>query len=157
MRRELSGERFQELAERVGLGQGGGGRVGQGGVGGGLGEAFGVHEQRASGVVGSDHPRVRRRVPGPGADLDERVEVGGGQPGGIWARRVEHGVQPGGIGAMSLWVGRGRRAHGREEGAVSVVVELAPVQVADVGEPVRVQEECAEQGLLGVVHRPGRR
>ncbi len=75
VRGELCGERVQELSERVGLGQGAGGRVGQGGVGGGLGEAFGVREQCAASVIGSDHSRVRRRVPGPGADLDEGVEV----------------------------------------------------------------------------------
>ncbi|MEV0116620.1 hypothetical protein AB0H77_25815 [Streptomyces sp. NPDC050844] len=36
VRGELPGERVQELSERVGLGQGAGGRVGQGGVGRGL-------------------------------------------------------------------------------------------------------------------------
>ena len=44
----------------------------------GLDEAFGGPLLTAAGVFGLDHPCVGRCVAGPGADLDEGVQVRGG-------------------------------------------------------------------------------
>ncbi len=52
--------------------------------------------------------------------------------------------------------GEGEGADGVEERAVAGVTEVLRPQVADVGAPVRLEEERAEEGLFGVVRGPGR-
>ncbi len=153
VRGEPAQQRVQETGQGVAPGQDGGGRVGQRPVGGGPGEALGVLAQGAAGVVDFDHPGVGRRVPGPGTPVHETVQIGGGQPGRLRARRVEDTAQPHRGRAVLVGAGHGSGAHRRVQGAVGRVAEMLGSQRAESVQAGGLEEEGAEQGLLGVVHR----
>lgn len=71
----------------------------------GLDEVFGGRLQAAAGVLGLDHACVGRCVAGPGAYLDEGVQVGGGQSARLFASQGEDAVEPFGVLGMLGGIG----------------------------------------------------
>ncbi len=122
----------------------------------GLEEAFGGRLQTAAGMFGLDHPRVGRRVAGPGADLDEGVQVRGGQSAHLLSSRGEHAVEPLGVlcvlGRVGQWQGGDRGVQGGVRGGG----ERVGGDAGHVVQAVRIKKERAEEGLLDVEHRLGR-
>jgi hypothetical protein len=138
--------------ESIGCGKGRGHGLRERDVPRGQGQPFCVGAQGAAGMLGLDHSRVRGRVEGPGAYLDQRVQVGGGQAARVLACGGEYRVQPAGVLGVLGRVGGRQVADRGEQGAVGVVGERAGLDPGDVGETVGFEEEGAEEGLLGVVH-----
>lgn len=93
---------------------------------------------------------------GPGADLDEGVQVGGGESARLLPACGEHAVEP--LGVLRVLGGVGRRQGGDRgvQGGVRGGGERVGGDAGHVAEAVRFEEEGAEEGLLDVEHRLGR-
>lgn len=133
MRGELCGEGVQDAADVVGHAECRGSRVGHARVRCGGRETLGVGAQNSAGIVGADHPGVRRRVLGQRAELDEGVKVGGVQAGSVRTRMVQNCVEPGGVLGVVGRVGRRECADRGEQGGVGVAVEVVSDQRLGVG------------------------
>lgn len=95
--REAMGDVVHDSGERVGLGEHRLDGVRKGDVVDGVDETFGRRLQAAAGAFGLDHPGIGGGVAGPGADLDEGVQVRGGQTARLLPACGKYAVEPLGV------------------------------------------------------------
>src|SRR5690606_22650253 len=98
----------------------------------------GGRQQAAAGVLGLDHAGVGGGVVGPGADLDEGVQVGGGQTARLLPARGEHAVEPLGVLRVLGGVGPRQGADRGVQGGVRGGGEGVGGDAAHVIQAVRV-------------------